>query len=110
MTIAETPIKGEEVRYKAPEEERYEMTMIETATKREQAREEATEEQIVAKPEHFRAEEKEGCDPELRRLNLCYTGIGSFNVPLEAVSGVVAAAVSQRCSDTAYNAETCRYR
>jgi hypothetical protein len=91
------------------EEERMYEGMVQTQTKSEKdLKEEADEEQAidVSPPA---AEEKAKCEPLLKEMNLCNSGLAGFIAPHEVTEGMLEAAAAHRCSMTSFNVMPCRY-
>jgi hypothetical protein len=88
--------------------ERRHETMVETRTRGEEGLKEGLYEKsaIAVFPP---AEEKAKCEPILKEMNLCNSGLAGFTAPREVTEGMLGAAASHSCSMTSFNVMPCRY-
>jgi hypothetical protein len=98
-----------EERTRKEDEERGYETMAQTQTRGEKSLKEELYERSAIDVSPPVAEEKGKCEPLLKEMNLCNSGLAGFTAPREVTEGMLGAAASHRCSVTSFNVIPCRY-
>lgn len=108
MVMTNKVLEGKEIRGEVEEKGRH-RTIVQTETRSERSAKEALYE-VVLDTSSPGTEEKGRCDPLLKQINLCNSGLVGFTAPREVTKAAVGAAGAHRCSSTSFNVMPCRYR